>query len=111
VNVSNLYACAVGSALLLAVAGVAAGPGTAAAAGLTCATAQGPFHVAGTEVLGAGGRAYIPYGITVPGLANAAFRNYTVLDDAKINATAADWCANTVRLQVSQASLVGTSGS
>jgi hypothetical protein len=63
------------------------------------------------QVLGAGGRAYIPYGITVPGLANAAFRNYTALDDAKIRATAADWCANTVRLQVGQANLVGTTGS
>jgi hypothetical protein len=107
---SNRCASAIGSALLLAVAGVGAGPGPAAAAGRTCATAQGPFHVAGTEVLSAGGRAYVPYGITVPGLANAAFRNYTALDDAKIKATAADWCANTVRLQVGQANLVGTSG-
>lgn len=120
-KLSKRNACAIGSVLLpltMAASGAAqatpppraAVPG-AAASSLTCATAHGPFRVSGTEVVGAGGKVYIPYGITVPGLANAAYQNYTALDDAKIRATATDWCANTVRLQVGQANLVGTSGS
>jgi hypothetical protein len=31
-------------------------------------TASGPFTVQGTQVLGGDGRAFVSYGITVPGL-------------------------------------------
>jgi hypothetical protein len=75
-----------------------------------CRTARGPFHVVGTRVVGARGRVFVPYGITVPGLANPAYRSFLSLDHAKIRATASFWCANTVRLQVGQANLVGASG-
>jgi hypothetical protein len=66
--------------------------------------------VDGTKVIGAHGRAFVPYGITVPGLANAGYRPFIPLDDAKIRATADSWCANTVRLLIGQANLVGVSG-
>ena len=52
----------------------------------------------------------MPYGITVPGLAIRKYRPFLALDDAKIKATATSWCANTVRLQISQANLVGANG-
>jgi hypothetical protein len=80
-----------------------------AAAG-ACHKARGPFHVSGTKVIGAHGRVFVPYGIAVPGLGNTKYRPFIPLDDAKIRATATAWCANTVRLQIGQASLVGTNG-
>lgn len=101
-----------------AVAGVAAGSG-AARASTACRHAKGPFSVKGTEVVDGSGNPFIPYGITVPGLANWSlpskvkpppWSNYKTLDGPKIMATAADWCANTVRLQVSQDNLVGITG-
>ena len=64
----------------------------------------------GTKVVGARGRVFVPYGITVPGLANPGYRGFISLDDAKIRATAGFWCANTVRLQLGQDNLVGASG-
>jgi hypothetical protein len=66
--------------------------------------------VVGTKMVGAHGRVFVPYGITVPGLANPGYRNFISLDDAKIRVTASFWCANTVRLQLGQANLVGASG-
>lgn len=97
-------------AAMLPFAAVAHGaqpPGPAANA---CPTARGPFHVSGTKVIGAHGRVFVPYGITVPGLANSKYRPFIPLDDAKIRATARSWCANTVRLQIGQANLVGANG-
>lgn len=88
--------------------GAAAAPGHSA--GAACRTARGPFHVKGTNVTGAHGRVFVPYGITVPGLANGGYRPFIPLDDAKIRATARSWCANTVRLQIGQDNLVGASG-
>jgi Cellulase (glycosyl hydrolase family 5) len=76
----------------------------------SCRSALGPFHVSGTKVIGAHGRVFVPYGITVPGLANSKYRPFISLDDAKIRATATAWCANTVRLQIGQANLVGLNG-
>jgi hypothetical protein len=91
----------------------AAGTTTASTttASTTCATAQGPFRDDGTKVLASNGTTFIPYGITVPGLAHSDYQNWTSADDAQIQATAQDWCANTVRLQVSQDTLVGSDGS
>jgi len=98
--------------LLLTLASTApsatAAPSHSAAA--ACRTARGPFHVKGTKVTGAHGRVFVPYGITVPGLANANYRPFIALDDAKIRATARSWCANTVRIQIGQDNLVGASG-
>jgi hypothetical protein len=75
-----------------------------------CHAAQGTFHVRGTKVIGAHGRVFVPYGIVVPGLGNTEYRPFIPLDDAKIRAAATSWCANTVRLQVGQANLVGVRG-
>ncbi|HYK29809.1 MAG TPA: cellulase family glycosylhydrolase [Streptosporangiaceae bacterium] len=75
-----------------------------------CHPARGPFHVSGTKVIGAHGRVFVPYGIAVPGLGNTNYRPFIPLDDAKIRATATSWCANTVRLQIGQANLVGAAG-
>jgi hypothetical protein len=82
-----------------------------AAASPACARAQGPFRDEGAKVLAADGGVYIPYGITVPGLAHSDYQDFTSADDAQIQAAAQDWCANTVRLQVAQDNLVGPAGS
>lgn len=85
-------------------------PSPADTAPRSCARAQGPFRVHGTEVLQRNGTPYIPFGVTVAGLAHASYQAYSAADTAEIKATALVWCANTVRLQVSQDSLVGSSG-
>jgi hypothetical protein len=85
--------------------------GAVTAAGSSCQHAVGPFHVHGTLVLGARGKIYVPYGITVPGLANYPNWSATMpADHKKILATAGSWCSNTVRLQVSQDNLLGPHG-
>jgi hypothetical protein len=93
---------------LLALPAVNAGAAPAAAPPpVNCGRAHGPFHVSHARVIGRGGQAFIPLGITVPGLAMADPQAETQALDAQITATAKWWCANTVRLQVGQASLVG----
>jgi len=76
----------------------------------SCGTATGPFTVQGTQVLGAGGQVFVAYGITVPGLQGLDWRSFGRLDLAKIAATAQDWCANTVRLQLNQDNLISPAG-
>lgn len=100
-------------------ASAAASSATAAvpAAAAGCATPvpypRGPFRIASDKrtVLNASGTPFVSYGITVPGLSQSNFaaneKDYvtSVVDDKdipKIRAAAAFWCANTVRLQVSQ---------
>jgi hypothetical protein len=104
----------VGSALALAamVAGGVAPPAGAktTAAGPSCLKAAGPFGVRGTQVLGRGGQPFVSYGLTVPGLQVLNWRTFTSLDQQKIVADAVDWCANTVRLQLSQDNLFGPNG-
>lgn len=85
-------------------------PGSAAPARSSCSHAVGPFKDSGTKVLQGNGSVFIPYGITVTGLAHSNYQDFTTVDDQRIDATAADWCANTVRLQVAQDVLVGKSG-
>jgi hypothetical protein len=58
-------------------------------------------------ITGAGGQRYIPYGITVAGLGGPNWKIHSPGDDAEINAAAASWCSNTVRLQVFQYGLLG----
>jgi Cellulase (glycosyl hydrolase family 5) len=116
-------ALAAGAALLLAatVALAMAGPmaGTAMAkarasakakASASCHKAAGPFSVSGTRVLGRRGKVFIPYGMTVPDLVSSNWVSYIKLDREKIAATADDWCANTIRLQLSQDNLIGPNG-
>ena len=102
--------------LAASVAAVTAGLGPAAAAdaaasqparAAACRHITGPFHRAGNMVTGAGGQRYIPYGITVAGLGNPNWKLHSPGDDAEINAAAASWCANTVRLQIFQYGLLG----
>lgn len=101
-------------ALVAALPAAAALPSAAHAATTApaqCLHATGPFHVVGNEVLGHGGQVFVPYGITVPGLANFPVWKPSVSRDLmKIRASAKYWCANTVRLQVSQDNLLGTRG-
>jgi hypothetical protein len=105
---------AVGAALTLAaiLGGVAAAPQAAASphAGGSCGKAVGPFTVEGTRVLGAGGKVFISYGTTVPGLAGPDWQDSVPSDLDEIAATSDDWCANTVRLQLSQDNLLGPNG-
>ena len=83
------------------------GEGGAAA---TCGKATGPFSVSGTQVLGAGGKPFVSYGLTVSGLQGPDWANWVSQDLQEITATADDWCANTVRLQVNQDDLIGPTG-
>ena len=102
------------SALLLATiltgsAAPTAGAASAPASG-SCGKATGPFTVHGTRVLGAHGKVFVSYGITVSGLQNLDWQTSLNEDLQEIRATAVDWCANTVRLQLSQDNLVGPTG-
>jgi Cellulase (glycosyl hydrolase family 5) len=107
----------IGAALLMALAPMLSGVAAAAPArsGLTrdsgsCGQAVGPFTVDGTRVLGAGGKVFVSYGTTVSGLQGPDWRASVGLDLDEIAATADDWCANTVRLQLSQDNLLGPNG-
>jgi Cellulase (glycosyl hydrolase family 5) len=106
----------IGAALVMALAAMLTGSAASAAqavrppASLSCGNADGPFTVHGTRVLGAGGTAFVSYGITVSGLQNPNWAGYVNLDLQEIAATAEDWCANTVRLQLSQDNLLGSNG-
>lgn len=104
-------------ALVAAAAAAATAAGSAAvtttAAAASCRHAAGLFHVVNhTEVVDGQGNRFVPYGITVPGLANwgHGWQRTLPADLRKIAATANDWCANTVRLQLSQDSLIGVHG-
>ena len=97
------------------VAGAAGAPAagaatTAAAAGTPCGKAVGPFSVHGTRVLGQGGRVFVSYGITISGPQWQNWQDFVKSDLAMIAATADGWCANTVRLQLSQDNLLGPNG-
>jgi Cellulase (glycosyl hydrolase family 5) len=95
-----------------AAAGATAPPATAAAKALApfCPDAVGPFSVQGTKVVGQGGKTFVSYGITVPGLLGPRWSKFLQIDLQKIAATALGWCGNTVRLQLSQDNLLGPSG-
>lgn len=97
---------------------LALAPPATAAAATGCAHPvvypHGPFKIASDHrtVLSANGTPFFSYGTTVPGLSQANFTTSTESsylssvvkgkDIPKINATAGHWCANTVRIQVSQ---------
>jgi hypothetical protein len=102
------------AAAVLAAAAPAGAGGAAAtrrdASGAACGQAAGPFNVSGTQVLGADGKPFISYGLTVPGLQGPDWGSSVMDDLDEINAAADDWCANTVRLQLDQDDLLGTQG-
>jgi hypothetical protein len=88
----------------------ATGHSVAATGALTCGKAVGPFSVSGTRVLGAGGKPFVSYGLTVAGLQGPDWASFVSQDLQEITATAEDWCANTVRLQLNQDDLLGPDG-
>jgi Cellulase (glycosyl hydrolase family 5) len=103
-------------ALAASVAAVTAGLGPAVTAQAAtsqpaiagaCRHTAGPFHRVRNMITGTGGQRYIPYGITVTGLGNPNWKVHHPADAAEIDAAAASWCANTVRLQILQYGLMG----
>jgi hypothetical protein len=95
---------------LAAMAAAGAAPPAGAVAGTSCRQAAGPFTVRGAQVLDQSGSPFVSYGLTVPGLQVLDWRKFTGLDLEKITAIANNWCANTVRLQLSQDNLLGLGG-
>jgi len=65
-----------------------------------CRHISGPFRRDKNIITGAGGQRYIPYGITVTGLGSPSWKANSPGDGAEIDAAAASWCSNTVRLQI-----------
>jgi Cellulase (glycosyl hydrolase family 5) len=104
-----------GAALALALVPGGVAAAAPARTGLTqdggsCGQAVGPFTVDGTRVLDADGKVFVSYGTTVSGLQYPDWEGSVGLDLDEIAATADDWCANTVRLQLSQDNLLGPNG-
>jgi Cellulase (glycosyl hydrolase family 5) len=97
-------------AAMLSVSAAPAARAASASKSVSCGRATGPFTVHGTSVLGAGGKVFVSYGTTVSGLQGPDWQSAINDDLQEIAATAADWCANTVRLQLSQDLLVGPTG-
>jgi endoglucanase len=77
-------------------------PTTVPSGGTTPASTT--YAVAGNEIL-ANGVPFVPYGITVFGIANRNWQSQVTSDEAQIVATATIWHGNTVRLQVSPTDL------
>ncbi len=126
-----LAVLAVPGLLAAAPAWPAAAAGASVGAAFPAATAAGcrhrvvhpvgPFRIKSDHVtvMDSKGRTFIPYGTTVPGLSQPTFSRdpggyvSSVVkgkDIPKIKATAAPWCGNTVRLQVSQFNVVHETG-
>ena len=73
------------------------------------APASALYTVRGNEILSPGGQPFVPYGITVFGLAKPDWESNIASDEAQIDATAQFWHGNTVRLQVAPPILLATS--
>ena len=109
---------AVGVAVCLAagflgggVASASIGEVAKAPAPTNCRKASGPFKVSGIKVLGAKGKVFVPYGTTVTGMAPGTNDSPDPTSaEQQITGAYKYWCVNTVRIQVSQESLVGKSG-
>lgn len=98
--------------LVLALAG---GPGLsieamAATQAEPCQAVSGPFHMRGAEILNTQNQRYIPYGIGIVGLAHDVYAGTVQRDEEQIAAAHESWCANTVRIQVSQYQLISGTG-
>jgi hypothetical protein len=103
-------AALVAAAVAVPVVIMSAGDAGTTAARASCGKAVGPFTVHGTKVLAKNGSPFISYGMTVSGLQEGNWTGLVTQDLAKIVATANDWCANTVRIQVNQDLLLGPDG-
>jgi hypothetical protein len=68
----------------------------------TCRQLTGPFRQRDGRIWQANGRRFIPYGVTVSGLERPDWARFTAADTAEIDAAATVWCANLIRLQVSE---------
>ncbi len=67
------------------------------------------YSVSGNQIVDTSGHDFIPYGITVYGLAYANWAQMSLTDNGEINAAARIWHSNTVRLQVDPAAMLETS--
>jgi hypothetical protein len=99
--VAGLLAIAI-SVIVLVSAPAAHAAGAGHRAPVSCNHAAGPFHESGNVIYQATGAPFIPYGVTVSGLERQDWASFTAADDAQITAAATAWCANTIRLQVSE---------
>ena len=113
-KLAPLLTSAVALAASVAALTAGLGPATAAQAATSqpasagaCHHLAGPFRRVRNIVTGTGGQRYIPYGITVTGLGNPNWKVHHLADAGEIDAAAASWCANTVRLQIFQYGLMG----
>jgi hypothetical protein len=98
---------------LLGVAGATAAAGLASTKPpppVNCDKATGPFHESGTRIIASNGKTYVPYGVTVTGLAGPTDGEpYDEASaEAQVEGAAKWWCVNTVRLQVAQAYVAGS---
>lgn len=71
---------------------------------------SGPFTTSGATILDGSGQPYAPYGITSAALAHPLTRHTVANIEAQIRAASDNWCANTVRLQVSQDQMINGAG-
>ena len=76
----------------------------------SCRAISGPFHMRGAEILNTQNQRYVPYGIGIVGLAHDLYPGAVTRDEEQIAAAQQTWCANTVRLQVSQYQLIDGTG-
>jgi hypothetical protein len=98
---------------LILMCGGGSGPSieaVAAAQAEPCRAISGPFRMRGAEILNAQNQRYIPYGIGIVGLARDLYAGTLERDKEQIAAAQKSWCANTVRLQVSQYQLIDGTG-
>jgi Cellulase (glycosyl hydrolase family 5) len=65
-----------------------------------------PFRVVGNHLVDARGHDFIPYGMTINGLAHPGWQAHVGPDLRHIRATATTWCANTVRIQAAPSNLL-----
>jgi hypothetical protein len=93
---------------VLVVVAIAPLSGDETAQAAPCGKAAGPFTVHGTQVLARNGSVFISYGMSVSGLQDGHWTQLVAGDRARIKATAKDWCANTVRIQLNQDLLLGS---
>lgn len=75
-----------------------------------CRKAKGPFRERGTRIIAANGTTYVPYGVTVTGLAGPTDGHPYDAASAisQVDGAASWWCVNTVRLQVAQSYVAGS---
>ncbi|MGH9170245.1 MAG: cellulase family glycosylhydrolase [Acidimicrobiales bacterium] len=76
------------------------GPTRAASVPTSQPPAGAGIRVVGTQILGPGGKPFVPYGIVVTGFSDSGWRASLPSDNAQIKAIATAWHGNTVRLQV-----------